>query len=83
MSTERLNRLSLLYVHPQVTITSDEAIDDFAKAPRRQAFKIYPPGTHGQFYWKNSECVGLVLLLFSLRTINVDDRSEVYHSLNL
>jgi len=40
MSTERLSGLSLLYVHPQVTITPDEVIDDFAKAPRRQAFKI-------------------------------------------
>ena len=40
MSAERLSGLSLLYVHPQVTITPDEVIDDFAKAPRRQAFKI-------------------------------------------
>ena len=40
MSAERLSGLSLLYVHPHVTITPDEVIDDFAKAPRRQAFKI-------------------------------------------
>jgi hypothetical protein len=40
MCTERLNGLSLLYAHPNVDITPDEVIDDFAKAPRRQAFKI-------------------------------------------
>ena len=40
MSTERLNGLSLLYVHSQVTITADEVIDDFAKGSRRLAFKI-------------------------------------------
>jgi hypothetical protein len=38
--TEQLNGLSLLYAHPNVDITPDEVIDDFAKAPRRQAFKI-------------------------------------------
>lgn len=40
MCTERLNGLSLLYVHHNVDIKPDEVIDDFAKAPRKQAFKI-------------------------------------------
>jgi len=40
IGTDKLNGLSLLYIHPDVPIMADEVTDDFARKSRKHAFAV-------------------------------------------